>query len=170
MGIVQNSILLMPSEVLFCICKIHQRLHPKLKTAILTYLKYPAEEDSHDPRHLADLCDQVAAVAEKREERRLQEGRVPHTRELGDDGSQAADDRAQADRANQDGEELDDGQDHGVELEALPLGQRDFGVLLDGRAEDDRDRVVQEALAEDEAVEHRVHVQVLINQYHLKRV
>ena len=43
-----------------------------------------------------------------------------------------------------------------TELWVVEQGQ--LGVLLDGRAEDEGDGVVQEALAQDQAVQRRVNV------------
>ena len=47
-----------------------------------------------------------------------------------------------------------------TELWVVEQGQ--LGVLLDGRAEDEGDGVVQEALAQDQAVQRRVNVYVLL--------
>jgi len=46
-----------------------------------------------------------------------------------------------------------------TELRVVEQGQ--LGVLLDRRAEDEGDGVVQQALAQDQAVQRRVNVQVL---------
>ena len=125
-------------------------------------LEYPAEEDCDNARGLSNLCDQVAGVGEQEEDACLKQAEISDPGELGNEGGDDPDRGPDGEAAQEDGEEVEDRPEESSDLERVWLTiDNKSGVVFERSAENDGNSVVEQTLAEDEAVHQRVDMEVL---------